>query len=71
MKVGIFSHGDIQYKKLNLWRETSFALHLIKQAVNTRLSLLKCITDWKDIANSLAENPRQRRPQIEKLSFLS
>ncbi len=51
----------------NLWRETSFAYHLIKQAVNPVLSLEDSIKNWKTIANDLSENPRKRGMQIQKM----
>lgn len=71
MKAGIFSHGDIQFKETNLWRETSFALHLIKQTVNPILGLKECIQNWKNIAKKLSENTRNRKTYETKMSNLS
>lgn len=71
MRVDIFSHGDIQFDETNLWREMSFALHLIKQAVNPRLGLLECIQNWKEIAKKLSENPRNRKTYMAKMSKLN
>jgi len=71
MKADFFSHGDIQFNETNLWRETSFALHLIKQAVNPILGLKECIQNWKDIAKNLSENVRNRKGYEAKISNLS
>lgn len=71
MKAGIFSLGDIQFNKTNLWRETSFALHLIKQAVNPKLGLKDCIQNWKEIANNLSENTRSRKTYEANITNLS
>lgn len=71
MRDDIFPPGAIQLNECNLWRETSFALHLIKQAVNPWLKLEECIQNWKAIAKMLAENPRNRTVQMAKLYFLS
>jgi len=53
-------------KQTNLWRETSFAFHLIKQAVNPVLKLEDCVKNWRTIAGDLAEGPRIRGFQIHK-----
>lgn len=53
----------------NLWRESSFALHLVKQAVNLRLGLGKCICHWQEIAQQLAEPPRRRKAQLQMLTL--
>jgi len=50
-----------------LWREISFALHLISQAVNPRLELSKCLGQWQQIAQNLAEPPRKRVAQMHAL----
>jgi hypothetical protein len=50
-----------------LWRELSFALHLIRQAVNPHLDLSECISQWNDIAFFLSEPPRQRQKQLSGL----
>jgi hypothetical protein len=75
MKVAVFPPGDILLQEFdeddpeqaNLWRETSFAFHLIKQAVNPELSLKSCIEDWRQISEKLAESPRMRSSQIKKM----
>lgn len=54
-----------------MWREMTFALFLLKQAVNPELKLEKCIRDWPEIAGSLAESPRQRKPQMVMMNRLS
>jgi hypothetical protein len=71
MRAGVFSPGGTLYEETNLWRETSFALHLIIQAVNPRLDLNACIKNWKNIAKSLAENPRKRKGAMNNLWILS
>ncbi len=45
----------------------SFALHLLKQAVNPRLSLGQCLENWGNISRNLAEPPRKRKLQLNKL----
>lgn len=54
-------------EQANLWRETAFAFHLIKQTVNPPLSVKDCIDDWRSIASDLAENPRARTRQNEAM----
>jgi hypothetical protein len=71
MKGDVFSLGDIQSNETNLWRETSFALHLIKQAVNPILGLKKCIKNWRNIAKYLSENQRNRKRYVDNIKFLS
>ncbi|MEN6488740.1 MAG: hypothetical protein ABFD66_07645, partial [Smithella sp.] len=39
--------------------ETNMMLHLLKQAVNPRLNLKACISDWHNIAIKLRESPRK------------
>lgn len=51
----------------NLWRETSFALMLLKQVIMPRLSLKDCLENWYEIQDKLSENQRKRTLQIEKL----
>jgi len=51
----------------NLWRETSFALMLIKQVIMPRLSLQDCLENWYEIQDKLSENQRKRILQIKKL----
>lgn len=71
MKAVFFPLGDIRCEnvicKSNLWREMSFALHLLKQAVNPRLSLGQCLENWGNISRNLAEPPRKRKLQLNKL----
>lgn len=52
----------------SLWRETAFACHLIRQAVNPHLALADCIEKWHAIARDLAEPPRQRQAQMTRLA---
>jgi ribosomal protein L18E len=51
----------------SLWRELSFALFLIRRAVNPNLRIEACLQEWKQIAKDLSEPPRKRRQQIKKL----
>ncbi len=71
MKAGFFPHGGIQINELNLWRETSFALHLIKQAVIPRLGIMECMANWGEIAKKLSEKSRNRQGFIQKIQKLS
>ena len=75
MRGVFFPLGGIQFEENkwdgNMWREMKFALHLLKQAVNPELKLEKCIRNWSEIAKSLAESPRQRKPQMVRLNCLS
>ncbi len=74
MKDDIFPPGDIQSNKKengNLWRETSFALKLISQAINPRLGLQSSLENWYEIQKKLSENTRKRKKQIEKITLLS
>lgn len=71
MKDEIFPPGGIQFKRCNLWRETSFALQLIKQAANPILDLEECIQNWKGIAIKLSESSRKRKTYADNIAFLS
>lgn len=75
MKAGIFPHGATQWEaheeQGNLWRETSFALQLLRQAINPRLNLAASIKDWGNIQKKLSENPRNRKRYHEKMKSLS
>jgi len=51
-------------EQTNLWRETSFAVHLLRCAVNPILSLKKCLERWHLIAKQLAERKRKRTRQV-------
>lgn len=73
MRAAIFPPGDIQSLMLdeqgtiltNLWRETSFAFHLIKQAIGPILDLQECLKNWRKISSKLAESPRKRLWQLQ------
>ena len=70
----LFPPGDTLYTKFyeedpeqsNLWRETSFAFHLLQYAINPFLSLKECIEHWYIIGKGLAEGNRKRIPQLFK-----
>lgn len=78
MRGVIFPPGDILFQKFdpddpasaNLWRETSFAFHLLKQAVNPKISISSCLVNWKQIAKDLAESPRKKNMQIQSLMLM-
>jgi len=53
----------------NLWRESAFALHLLRQAANPHLKLAQCIRHWRPIAQQLAESPRRRHSQLRLLTL--
>jgi Transposase DDE domain len=46
------------------WREFSFALHQIQQAIEPCLSLRQTLFSWNQIARALAEKSRKRLPQF-------
>ncbi|MGA7765529.1 MAG: transposase [Candidatus Sulfotelmatobacter sp.] len=46
------------------WREFSFALHQIQQAIEPHLSLQQTLFSWNQIAQALAENSRNRLLQL-------
>jgi len=46
------------------WREFSFALHQIQQAIEPQLSLQQTFSKWNQIARALAEELRNRLPQL-------
>ena len=69
MKDDFFPLGDTLGnddggREVSLWRELSFALHLIRQAVNPPLDISECLTQWREIARYLAEPPRKRNYQM-------
>jgi len=44
-------------------------LHQIQSAINPEISLKKTIAQWHEICEGLAENDRQRKPQMTHYSF--
>ena len=46
------------------WREFSFALHQIQQAIEPQRSLQQTFSKWNQIARALAEELRNRLPQL-------
>jgi len=75
MKGVFFPPGDIRYYDSDdnscLWRETSFAFHLIRQAINPQLSIMRCLENWKEISKDLAESLRSRKRQLSSAFSLS
>ncbi len=69
--AAFFPPGDIRFdiadREHCLWRELSFALHLIRQAINPILSLSDCLAQWNRIAADLAEANRKRGLQLENI----
>ncbi|MFA5613787.1 MAG: hypothetical protein WC993_04885, partial [Methanoculleus sp.] len=54
-------------EQTNRWRETSFAVYLIRCALNPILSLGRSLKHWHSIAKKLAEKKRKRSRQLPKL----
>lgn len=48
----------------SVWREFNFMLHQIQRAIEPTLPLCEVLDSWNDIAQSLAESPRNRKPQL-------
>jgi hypothetical protein len=59
--------SDLADREPCRWREMSFALHLIRQAVNPVLHLSNCLAHWNSIAVDLAEPHRHRGSQLAGL----
>ena len=63
MKVSVFPPGDIRFdsgaRQHCIWRETSLALHLIRQAVNPKIGLAQALSEWNRLSADLAEPPRK------------
>jgi len=55
-------------KTPSAWREFSFALHRIQQAIHPRLPLSAVLNQWNSVAMNLSESYRVRRPMLEFLS---
>jgi hypothetical protein len=51
----------------SLWREESFLLHLLGQAVTPQLSLAEALPHWPVISLQLREAPRRRDLQAARL----
>lgn len=74
MKDGFFPHGDILYEEQDdycLWRETSFALHLIKNAIVPEISISKCLKEWRNIQYKLRDKRITRKPKMTLIQFLT
>jgi hypothetical protein len=73
MKAVFFPPGDIpcdeEVREACFWRELAFATHLVRQAVNPSLNLTDCIQKWGAIARDLAEPPRERSYQMNKIGL--
>ena len=68
MRALFFHHGDTQFESndynRSMWRETSFAFHLLRQSINPPLSIDSCLRNWPEISRDLAEGPRKRGLQL-------
>lgn len=68
MRDIFFRPGDTQCEHIDrnacLWRELSFALFFVRQAVNPQLCLAECLAGWNRIAAGLAEPTRNRKRQM-------
>ncbi len=53
------------------WREFSFILHTMQEAVEYHGGLQQVLNQWNRIARELAEMPRKRQNQMDVLSSLS
>ena len=74
MRGDFFPHGAIhceEQDEWNFWRETSFALHLIKRAIVPEIDIADCLSEWKNIQYKLREKRLVRRPKMTKLRFLT
>ena len=49
------------------WREFAFAIHQIQTAIEPKISLIKVLSGWNQIAADLAENHRERELQVRVL----
>lgn len=70
MKAAFFPLGDTRLNHCDgesIWRETSFALELVRQCVNPKLNLTHCIRNWDRIKNKLAGSQRKRALQLDNL----
>jgi len=75
MRAAFFPPGDTRSERTDRdrsrWREVSFALHLIRQALNPNLRLVDCLAQWNRIAADLAEPPRMRKYQMDALNEMA
>ncbi len=66
----IFPPGDIYNRKTRSnWREFEFMLHQVQNAIQPDVSLRKTVDHWQEICRDLAENNRQRKPQMTNYKF--
>jgi hypothetical protein len=65
--AAIFPPGDThspRHKIHSRWREFSFALHQLRQAIDPPLALAATMANWNTLAADLAESSRKRVPQV-------
>ena len=64
----LFPPGDIASTKTpSQWREFAFVLHQVLHAIMPAFSLQKMLAHWSEISAQLAEPPRLRALQVQKL----
>jgi hypothetical protein len=51
------------------WREFKFTLHQVQQAIEPQVPLQQVLSSWNQIAQALAENSRDRSPQVMNSSL--
>ena len=68
---GLFPHGGIYSNYLeaheSLWRELSFAMLLVSNAVRPNIGISSTLSHWECVAVLLAETPRQRLNALSRL----
>jgi hypothetical protein len=63
--------NSIRSSQRSAWREFSFILHTIEEAIDYHGGLQQVLLHWQRIAQDLGEAPRKRPPQMNDLSSLS
>lgn len=76
MRASFFPLGDIQSdddsdRIESVWRQTKFISLELTTHLIPKIPLSTVVKQWKKIKNELAESPRKRKLQVDKLFFLS
>lgn len=53
------------------WREFNYMFNQVQRAIEPFLSLQSTVENWKDIIYGLAEAPRKRKQQLDKMKLLT
>jgi hypothetical protein len=72
--LDLFPIGDTPWRLQRTpsrWPEFSFAFDQVAKAIEPTLTLDKMLTNWKPIAEGLAEKPRKRKSQEQTLAKTS